>query len=60
MSITPDPNYDFVEPIEAPDQPAKKGRQCGLCGMKFDYGQTYGFCCGNNNCPTGHGPFAFR
>ena len=60
MSIIPDPEYDFVKPYATRDMPPKKkGSQCGECGMKFDYGQTYGFCCGNNNCPMGWGPLAF-
>lgn len=51
-----DPDYDWVPPLK--DQPpAKRGSQCGECGMKFEYGKTYGFHCGNQRCPTGHGGF---
>ena len=60
MSITPDPEYDFMQPYATMDKPKrKKGSQCGQCGMKFDYGQTYGYSCGHKDCPMGHGPFAF-
>jgi len=47
----PDPEYELVP---EPPKP-KKGIQCGKCGMKFDYGVTYGYCCGNQDCPTGWG-----
>jgi len=50
MSITPDPEYDFIPPLQA--APVKRGTQCGECGMKFEYGKSYGFCCGNLRCPT--------
>lgn len=47
-TIQPDPDYDF--------KPAgKKGAQCGQCGMKFDYGKAYGFCCQQPGCPMGMG-----
>ena len=60
MSIAPDPDYDFVNPYATLEKPKrKKGSQCGRCGMKFEYGQTYGYSCGFNDCPMGHGPFAF-
>lgn len=53
-SIERNPDYDFTPPL--PKQGAgrqPKGRQCGECGMKFEYGQSYGFCCPNTRCPTG-------
>ena len=34
-----------------PPQSGNKGTQCGVCGMKFDYGVSYGYYCGRNNCP---------
>lgn len=62
MTIEPDPEYDFVPRINltgAAQAPLpKRGRQCGECGMKFEYGANYGFYCGNWNCPCGFGPTA--
>lgn len=49
--IEPDPEYDFVP---EPPKP-KRGRQCGVCGMKFDYGSMYGYYCQQQNCPMGYG-----
>ena len=49
--IEPDPEYDFTPPKS--ESPQKRGRQCGECGMKFEYGTAYGYCCPNSNCPTG-------
>ncbi len=48
--VVPDPDYDYVDPLPpvAPVKVPKKGRQCG---MKFDYGQNYGYNCGYQNCP---------
>lgn len=44
-----DPEYELV-----PERPtAKRGRQCGKCGMKFDYGTGYGFYCAAIECPMG-------
>lgn len=37
-------------------QPVAKGYQCGSCGAKFEFGQTYGFVCGSTVCPMGAGP----
>jgi hypothetical protein len=51
MSIQRDPDYDYIPPIK--ESPVKKGSQCGECGMKFDYGTAYGYCCMNARCPTG-------
>lgn len=56
MSVTPDSDYDFIPPLVKRDErqfPIKKGTQCGECGMKFEYGHAYGYCCPNHNCPTG-------
>lgn len=48
-----DPEYDWQPPLK--DEPiAKRGRQCGECGMKFDYDKSYGFHCGNYKCPMGY------
>jgi hypothetical protein len=56
MTVEQDPDYDFIPPMPK-DRPAhKKGTQCGECGMKFEYGQAYGYCCQNARCPTGWGP----
>lgn len=61
MSITPDPDYDLVKPWATMDAPKrKKGSQCGQCGMKFDYGQHYGYSCGHNDCPMGLGSISGR
>ncbi len=51
--FVPDPDYDYVDPLPAvaPAGVTKKGRQCGQCGMKFDYDVTYGYNCGHQNCP---------
>lgn len=49
-----DPDYDFTPPLPKVGEIQRpKGRQCGECGMKFEYGQSYGFCCPNTRCPTG-------
>lgn len=48
--IDPDSNYVFIEPRPDPAQ-AKMGVQCGECGIKFEFGQSYGYCCPHNNCP---------
>jgi len=50
--IEPDPEYDFIPPI-ADTPKTKKGNQCGECGMKFEYGKAYGYCCRNPKCPAG-------
>lgn len=49
--ITPD-GYRIVNPpeIKKPDH-AVKGSQCGVCGMRFDYGKAYGYSCSVGNCP---------
>lgn len=52
-NVTPDPNYDFVAPLLPQSFLERKGRQCGVCGMKIDYGKVYGFACGNSKCPCG-------
>ena len=51
--IVSDPDYDYVDPLPSvtPAGVTKKGQQCGQCGMKFDYGQTYGYYCGHQSCP---------
>ena len=46
-----DPNYDWVPPVQSVNVP--RGRQCGECGMKFEYGQNYGYACPSNRCPMG-------
>ena len=43
----PDPEYELVKPV------VKKGRQCGKCWMKFEYNHSYGFYCGDCECPMG-------
>lgn len=50
-TVGPDSDYDFIRPLPDPYPPGKKGIQCGECGMKFDYGVSYGYACGNNRCP---------
>jgi hypothetical protein len=37
--------------VVVPDRP--KGRKCGRCGMKFDYGKFYGYSCPQAACPMG-------
>ncbi len=59
MSIKPDPEYDFVKPLPL-QKKGSQGSQCGQCGMKFDYGVSYGFCCGQQNCPMGWGGAGVR
>ncbi len=51
--VQPDPEYDFVAPM-VPPRP-KKGRQCGLCGAKFDYDIGYGYYCCVQQCPMNNG-----
>ena len=50
--ITPD-GYRIVNPpeIKKPEREVK-GTQCGVCGMKFDYGVAYGYYCPVANCPV--------
>jgi len=48
--ITCDPDYDFIPPLPK-TVACKRGSQCGECGMKFEYGTAYGFCCQNPRCP---------
>ena len=38
-----------------PDMPfvASRGRKCERCGVKFDYGVSYGFHCPDGGCPMG-------
>lgn len=50
-----DPDYDWIAPIPTPADPPR-GKQCGECGMKFDYGTSYGYSCPNTRCPCGWGP----
>lgn len=49
--IDRDPEYILVEPFVR-----KKGRQCGKCGAKFDFGTGYGFHCGMIDCPMAPSP----
>jgi len=49
-----DRDYDWVPPIQ--ESHAKRGMQCGQCGMKFEYGQAYGYCCMHPQCPTSFRP----
>ncbi len=61
MTIIRDPEYDFIEPLPFLDCVSpmpKKGKQCGECGIKFEYGQTIGFSCADPRCPTGYGAYA--
>jgi hypothetical protein len=51
MNFEPDPEYELVK-----YEPPKRGRQCGKCGMKFDYNMSYGFYCMSVECPMGWGP----
>lgn len=54
-NIERDPEYDYVPPHPTV-APPKKGRQCGKCGKKFDYGVPYGYCCPyGGECPAGWG-----
>jgi hypothetical protein len=57
MSVQRDKDYEFVPPIkyDTLGQTAPKGRQCGECGMKFDYIANYGYACGSPRCPMGYG-----
>jgi hypothetical protein len=47
-TFEPDPNYELVE-----YDPPKRGRQCGKCGSKFNFGESWGFCCTSVDCPMG-------
>lgn len=55
MTITPDPDYEFVPPIKRWPETTRifRGRQCGECGMKFEYDKAYGYCCPRVACPMG-------
>lgn len=52
-----DPDYDWIPPLATPERihPAPRGRQCGECGMKFEYGHHYGYSCPRARCPAGWG-----
>jgi hypothetical protein len=52
MSFKTDPEYDLVLPTML----IKRGRQCGKCGIKFDYGTSYAYYCASMDCPMGWGP----
>lgn len=43
--------YDIIPKLPA-ERAQKKGAICGECGMIFEYGKAYGYCCMNNRCPT--------
>ena len=50
-----DKDYEWVPPLPTPNHLVPRpprGRQCGECGMKFDYDKTYGYCCCNTRCPV--------
>ena len=40
--------YEIVRPLKMPQ---RKGIECGVCGMRFDDGKAYGYCCPQVNCP---------
>jgi hypothetical protein len=50
-----DEGYVTVPKLPEP-RDVPKGIKCGECGMKFDYGKAYGYCCPNTRCPCGWGP----
>ena len=57
MIASPDPDYDLVPPSVLPVELKanhKIGSQCGTCGLKFDYNQSYGFLCSRPSCPLGY------
>lgn len=55
LPVVSPPNDPEYELVPATPLVTKRGRQCGQCGMKFDYGVAYGYCCTDNNCPMGWG-----
>jgi hypothetical protein len=57
--ISIDPEYDFVPPLKPEWASVKRGVQCGECGVKFDYGLTFAYCCDNVRCPLGFGPATY-
>ena len=48
-SVVHDKDYELVAPLQTN---GKRGIQCGLCGIKFDYDKAYDYWCGNLNCPV--------
>jgi hypothetical protein len=47
-----DEQYDWIPPRTLGSN--KRGMQCGQCGMKFEYGKSYGYSCGSNLYPISH------
>lgn len=58
MPIVKDENGDEWELVPARPKPPKapKGIQCGVCGMRFEHGKSYGYVCTSLDCPIGLGP----
>lgn len=48
----PNPGEYDVIPKLPPQRAQKKGAICGECGMIFEYGKAYGYCCMSDRCPT--------
>lgn len=50
QEITPD-GYIVIK--ERKPSQEIRGTQCGKCGMKFEYGKSYGYHCPASDCPVG-------
>ena len=46
-----DDSDDGYKLVSRRDSPAMKSVKCGECGMKFDHGKAYAYCCSNAKCP---------
>lgn len=42
----------YVAPYPQQQYPDSKGINCKVCGMFFEHGKVYGYCCMNSNCPS--------
>ena len=54
-STTDDEGYIVIPDRKQPPHSEIRGMKCARCGMKFDYGVAYGYCCPHRDCPAGWG-----
>ena len=46
-------DYDYIGPGDQITTGEKRGKQCGRCDKKFDYGVIHNFICPDDLCPLG-------
>lgn len=51
-----DDDYEVIPYVPREPFKAKKGVQCGKCGLRVDNGTTMAYCCQSTDCPLGFGP----